>query len=149
MERIVKHLNDSLAQRKSLCSMRGSCDDRGTRGTVCDQYMVWERKSCEIEINGHITVITWGRHTRIWIGRVWDSTAIHLLGNMLLRRISNSLSPAKSLSALCPVINKTLNGIDINPWMVLISILGIQHYWLEHYQSLSYIFMEITVEEVT
>ncbi|NXM52567.1 RYR3 protein, partial [Illadopsis cleaveri] len=36
--------------------------------------------------------------------------------NMLLRRISNSVSPAKLLSALCPVINKILNGIDLNPW---------------------------------
>ncbi|NXG96169.1 RYR3 protein, partial [Loxia leucoptera] len=35
---------------------------------------------------------------------------------MLLRRISNSLSPAKLLSALCPVINKKLNAIDISPW---------------------------------
>ncbi|NXB39844.1 RYR3 protein, partial [Eulacestoma nigropectus] len=36
--------------------------------------------------------------------------------NILLRRICNSVSPAKLLSALCPVINKKLNGIDINPW---------------------------------
>lgn len=66
MEGIVKHLNDSLAWGKSLCSMRGSCgDDSGNCGTFGDQYVMWERKSCEIEINGHITAIVWGRQTRI------------------------------------------------------------------------------------
>lgn len=35
MERVVKHLNDSLAQGKSPCRMTGSWDDSGTCGTVC------------------------------------------------------------------------------------------------------------------
>ncbi|NXI78686.1 RYR3 protein, partial [Rhipidura dahli] len=43
-------------------------------------------------------------------------TAMYLLGNILLRIICNSVSPARLLGALCPIINKTLNGIDINPW---------------------------------
>ncbi|NXF18288.1 RYR3 protein, partial [Rhodinocichla rosea] len=37
-------------------------------------------------------------------------------GILSLSCISNSLSPAKLLSTLCPVINKKLNGIGINPW---------------------------------
>lgn len=97
--------------------MRGSCGDSGTYGTVCDQYMVWERRSCDTEIHWHITVVAWGRQTRISMERMWDSIAVYLLlGNMLLRRISNSPSPVKLLSALSPVINKNFNGIDINPW---------------------------------
>ncbi|NWV97924.1 RYR3 protein, partial [Machaerirhynchus nigripectus] len=41
-------------------------------------------------------------------------TAVYLLANVLLRRICSSVSPAKLLSALCPVINKKWNDISVN-----------------------------------
>lgn len=51
-----------IPQHKETSQCRESWDDSGTGcGTVCDQHMAWERKSCEIEINGHITAIAWGR----------------------------------------------------------------------------------------